>query len=379
MWKKTLILLQGCLLVITFEAGALELNVNRPSQYTVKPGDTLWEIAGRFLKNPWQWRELWRDNPQIQNPDLIYPGDALSLSYKGGRPLLQLSRGRNVKLSPSLREQRHDRAIPPIPPDAIWPFITRPRVVEPHDLQQAPYILSSQDAHLVSGPGDRVYVRGLRDPRAVRYTIVRCGAVLRYPPRGRGGDSRYGFGTPMRQTSKTDECKTVQPDASVLGYEAIPVAEAELALPGDPATVVITRAYREVLEGDRLLPEVEADFPDFIPRAPMGAVNGTIISILDALSQVGPYQVVVVDRGQDAALEPGHVLAIYQSGIVVRDKVAGPVSADRPAGRGAGNKVELPNELIGELMVFKAFARVSYALVMRAERPVHLYDAVRTP
>ncbi len=379
MWKKILIFLQGCLFVVSFQAGALELNANRPSEYTVKSGDTLWEIAGRFLKNPWQWPELWRDNPQIQDPHLIYPGDVLSLTFKAGRPLLQVSRGRLVKLSPAVREQAHDRAIPPIPPDAILPFITRPRLAEPLELSRAPYVLSSQDAHLVSGPGNRVYVRGIRDPGVIRYTIVRCGAVLRHPPQGRGGDSRYGFGASMRQSTKADECKGIRPDASVLGYEAIPVAEAELVQAGDPATVVISRSYREVLDGDRLLPEAVADYPEFIPRAPARPVTGAIISISEALSQVGPYQVVVVDRGQDAALEPGHVLAIYQSGIVVRDKFAGRASAGRLAGQGVSNKVELPHERIGELMVFKAFAKVSYALVMRADRPVHLYDTVRNP
>ena len=51
--------------------------------YIVEPGDSLWGIAGRFFGDPWLWTKLWKMNPNITNPDLIYAGDIIVLSDKG--------------------------------------------------------------------------------------------------------------------------------------------------------------------------------------------------------------------------------------------------------------------------------------------------------
>ena len=371
----------------------VQINPNHPGTYTVVKGDTLWDIAGTFLNHPWQWPDIWQVNPQIENPHLIYPGDEVSLTYRDGKPILSLSRrglgGRNVKLSPSIRAYRHDDRIAPIPLDAIHQFLSRPQVLQEDDVERLAYVLAAQDKRLTSGAGDKIYVRGIGQPSTTKYSVFRP-----------GGEYRDG---------ETGE---------LLGYEAMHIADVVLDKLGDPATAYVQRSNREILEGDRLIPQQVDEYPDFVPSAPDDAVAGNIISVIDGVSQIGQYQVVVLDRGQQDGLAPGHVLAIYQKGEVVEDRTGTAVVAEKawddqlkaaeehPTASGRALEtfandlravkrsiddflnepkggrpvlIELPEERAGELMVFRTFDDVSYGLVMNTQRPVHVADRVRNP
>lgn len=323
-------------------AEPVELNPAHPERYTVVKGDTLWDIAGRFLREPWLWPEVWHVNPQIRNPHLIYPGDTISLTYRDGRPLLSLERGtRDVKLSPTVRSTPLDTAIPAIPIDAIRQFLTNPYVVDAGELDQAPYIVAHAGEHIIGGAGNRVYVRAIPNEDQQRFDVVRPGGPYR--------DADTG---------------------EVLGYEALYIGDAALESPGDPATLELVRAEQETLEGDRLIPSV-ADKPltTFYPKAPDRPVEGSIIAVLGGVTQIGQYQVVVLDRGGADGLEPGDVMAIDTLGETISDDVS-PKRWD---------KVKLPNEEAGHLMVFRTFPRVSFALVMDASRAIHVTDRVRNP
>ena len=117
-------------------ADSVTLRPDHPDRYVVVKGDTLWEISARFLRDPWLWPQVWSVNPQIRNPHLIYPGDAITLAYVNGKPRLRLQRGapvphgmRTVRLTPEVRREPLPKAIPTIPLDAIRPFLTRAAVV----------------------------------------------------------------------------------------------------------------------------------------------------------------------------------------------------------------------------------------------------------
>ncbi len=355
-------------------ADELTLSPDHPQSYVVEEGDTLWDISARFLAEPWRWPELWEANPQVENPHLIYPGDQLSLQWRDGRPYLSVGgryRGdRRIKLSPQIRESIHDTAIDPIPLDAIRQFLSRPQVVSEGELEAAAYIAASEEDHIVNGTEARIYVRGLSSAHGNRYTIVRGGDVYRDP-----------------ETN------------AVLGYEALYVGDAVVARFGDPATAVVIRAAREVLNGDRLLPQVEEQTPRYVPHAPGQSVDGRILSVLDGVSQIGQNQIVVLSRGASSGLEPGHVLSIHTAGEDARDRHAGvspyqernvqPNALARFFGAiadaygtendQAGEPIQLPEERAGELMIFRVYDQISYGLVMNINRPIHVNDRVREP
>jgi len=332
------------LLLATAVSGAerVELSPTHPDSYTVVKGDTLWDIAGRFLREPWLWPEIWHVNPQIRNPHLIYPGDTLVLTYADGRPLLSLVRGsRNVKLSPSIRSTPLSTAIPAIPIDAVQQFLTRPYVIGRGELDDAPYIVAHADEHLVGGAGNRVYVRAIETDDHQRFDIVRPGEAYK--------DADTG---------------------EVLGYQGLYIGEAQLQRTGDPATLLLLSTTQETLAGDRLIPVTETEpLTTFFPKAPDQPVHGSLIAVLGGVTQIGQYAVVALDRGQANGLVPGDVLEIDARGETISDDIS-------PA---RWDKVKLPDEPAGHLMVFRTFPRVAFGLVMDATRAIHVLDRINNP
>ena len=322
-------------------ADEIELNPGHPETYVVAKGDTLWHIAGRFLTKPWQWPEIWHDNPQIRDPHWIYPGDELSLKFVDGKPRLEISRPSELRLSPQIRVSPSDQAIPTIPANVVRPFLTHPKIVGKNELDAAPYLVDFADEHIVGGAGDRIYVRAIQQDDHRSFMLFRPGQAYK--------DADSG---------------------EILGYEALYVADAQLERAGDPATLQISQSQREAIIGDRLVP-VEQDkiMMHYTPHAPTQLIRGHIIHLVDGVTQIGQYQVVIIDRGTADGLETGHVLDILQSGRTQRDIVS----------RRVGELVSLPEEKEGLLMVFRTFDRISFALIMKATRAIHINDAIQTP
>ena len=108
--RKTLLgVLAGALLAMGVMAENIALREGHPEEYVVAQGDTLWDISGRFLEKPWLWPQIWQANPQIANPDLIYPGDRITLVFVGGEPRLMLNRGAGGTVKNGAIEIQGDR------------------------------------------------------------------------------------------------------------------------------------------------------------------------------------------------------------------------------------------------------------------------------
>ena len=321
-----------------------------PDEYTVLEGDTLWDIAATFLRDPWYWPEVWYVNPQVDNPHLIYPGDVLALVTIEGRERITTVRASTYRMSPQARITPLDESIDSIPYEQIAAFLTKGRVLEKGEASRLPYILSVRGDHMAAAAGNDIYVRGGDPaPTGTRYSIVHVGDALVDPD-----------------------------DGDVIGYHGIYVGEGSLARGGDPATVALHDTTREALAGDRLLPET-VDIPlNFFPKAPDIAVDGRIISVVGGVTQIGQFQVVVINRGARNGLAPGDVLTVYQYGDVVRDRFSNASLVSKRSLFG-GEKVKLPDEPAGTVMLFKVYDRIAYGLVMEATSALHINDPVRNP
>lgn len=311
---------------------------NAPDQYVVQVGDTLWDIAATFLKDPWFWPEIWYVNPQVENPHLIYPGDVLGLVYIDGQPRITNVRASTYRLSPQARVTPLNESITSIPYEDVQAFLSSGVILEKDQADALPYLLETRGDHLIASAGNEIYVRGVAtNVPGTRYRVVHVGDPLYDPD-----------------------------DDRLVGYQGIQVGEGALRRGGDPATVSLTDTSREATPGDRLLPE-SVDVPlNFFPRSPSTTVEGRIISVVDGVTQIGQYMVVVLNRGTNNGLSVGDVLTVWQTGEVVDDRFG-------------GGKVRLPDEEAGTVMVFKTFDRISYGLVMEATQAIHIHDTIRNP
>jgi LysM repeat protein len=318
-----------------------------PMNYTVKRGDTLWDIAAVFLKDPWFWPEIWQINPQVENPHLIYPGDVLSLAYgANGSAAVSISQYSGARLQPRLRSEGLDGPVDTIPFSAIAAFLTKPSVLTKEQALAAPHILAFRDHHMIGGTGHEFYARGLNATAEQRYVVMHVGPPIHDIDSG-----------------------------EIVGYQAAYVATAVVKVPGEVTKAVLTEGAREALEGDRLITVEGERSLNFQPHAPTTAINGQIISIADDAEQIGQYQVVVLNRGANDGLAQGAVLAVDQQGELVYDKWP-----EYPWKKKAfADEVRLPYERAGTLIVFKVFEHISYGLVIGARAPMRVADRVYNP
>jgi len=309
-----------------------------PNEYVVQVGDTLWDIAGTFLRDPWFWPEIWYVNPDIVNPHLIYPGDVLGLVYIDGQARITNVRGSAYRLSPQARVTPLSETINSIPYESVAAFLSTGVILEKEEADALPYIVDIKGEHLVAAAGNEIYARGLTaDMPGTRFNVIHIGDPLTDPD-----------------------------DNRLIGYQGLLVGEGRLSRGGDPATVALTDTAREALKGDRLIPD-SVDVPlNFFPRSPSNEIEGRIISVVNGVTQIGQYQVVVINRGTNNGLSVGDVLSVLQTGEVVPDRVK-------------GGTVKLPDEQSGTVMIFKTYDRISYGLVMEATQALHVLDTVKNP
>ena len=318
----------------------VQLADNAPDTYTVVKGDTLWDISGRFLTEPWRWPEVWRLNrDQIRNPHLIYPGQIVMLDRSG--PWLTIGRrigGGTEKLQPRVYEEALEAAVPSIPVHAIEPFLNKPLVIEQATLEGAATIVATETSRVLTGAGDTIFAKDV-DANTEAWQIMRPARPLKDPSSG-----------------------------EIIAYEADYIGTARVTVRGEPTTLEITSAVEEIGAGDLMLPSEPLNVFSFAPHAPDRDVDGRVVSIYRGVTETGRLHVIALGVGEQDGVERGHVLSLFRNrGTAIY------------RGEDGKESYNLPEKRYGVVFVFRVFNRVSYALVMETDGPVSVGDAVRKP
>ena len=326
-----------------------------PLIYTVQKGDTLWGLAQKFLNNPADWRKIWHANPQVRNPNLIFPGDQLEIITINGQQRL------TKRLSPQVRISPLDKAIPTLSFEMLKGFLSYPQIIEVPELNDSPRIISSTQDRLVMGAGDNVYASGSLKPDEL-LAVVRPHKTLFDPVTG-----------------------------EALGYETEGIGLARVIKNDDPATLRLLKANKEVRPNDRLVPLPPVLTNDLELLPPREDLTAEVLSLPDQLTGVAQWQIVALSAGKREGVVPGQVLRIFSPSkdasldtTPIVDWRAVQESSPFPPNEGKPPIVEmssretspLPGKGIGDAVVFLAYERVSYALVTQTTQPVRVGDCL---
>jgi hypothetical protein len=321
---------------------------NAPDKHIVVKGDTLWGISGQFLQNPWCWPEVWGMNKEeIRNPHWIYPKQIVYFDRVNGRlrlanPLDGSATG-ITKLTPQIRSTGNEgiNAIPAIPNNLIEPYLSQPLIIEKEEFATAPRIVAAQEGRVYMGKGDKVYVRGdLKN--GTSFQVFRPGVALKDP------DTR-----------------------EVVGYEAVYIGSVKLERTAKTSdgvdTFTVVSSKEEMGIGDRLVPIPPTPIINYVPHSPEQEVKARVIAVYGGVSVAGQNNIVSINRGSTTGIDVGTVLELGRYGKVIPDKT----NDKKP--------IRLPDEMYGQLFVFRVFKNISYGLVMQVTDVVNVGDIVRAP
>lgn len=348
-------------------ADQVQIREDAPSRYEVVDGDTLWDISGRFLEDPWLWPEVWELNPQIENPHLIYPGDVIELEYSENGPLLTLRRGgtgsgvpdadglRTVRLSPQVRRESLSGAIPAIPLDRISSFLEGNIVISQEDHDNAPYLFANRSGNLFSSNEDIVYAKGNWDDNINQYDIIRGGSDYIDPQTG----EKVGI------------------EGRLIGAATITKRE------GDNATLIISDLLEEVREGDRFMPVAGNTIQaNYFPRPPDVSINGGILDINEGRFLGSLYDTLVINKGSRDRLKVGDLLALQKPDIIVEDtyeEVGILERVSRVFDNPDDNVESFDGYIFGTVLIYRVFDSTSMGIILSAEEIVRRNDKIVTP
>lgn len=357
--------------VFSVKADTLAVKADAPQRYVVKKGDTLWDISKMYLRSPWKWKQLWQWNPSIQNPDLIYPGDSLKLLYdENGNPMLVLDKGVK-KLSPHTRiVNQKAAAIPTLPLPIMEPFLRFEQALSESEFSDSPIVLGANRNIKNATPGHLLYVKADL-VKGGHYAIYRRGEIYR----------------------ELDNQQQLGMEAVLVGTGHV-VEQGDLAA-GRPAKLQLEVAKQEVRAGDIVLPiSTGQSFPaQFSMSRPEQQTSGRIIASDNKLREFSTMNVVVLDVGSKAQLKEGHILDIVRQSPTVIESQHGPryiedasrldkMITEMGSWFGEENDDDsvvwhMPKEKVGELMVFKVYQDLSYAMVVETSEPIRVGDYVQ--
>jgi hypothetical protein len=326
--------------------GAAETDA--PRYYTIVKGDTLWDITTKYLEDPFRWPKVWRLNPYIKNPHLIYPGNIVRITPDGIEVLAPRETLPVVGIEPEAERvvvlEPPPAPVPPPPPPPPAPRLmsysmAREGFLTAEEIDASGAIVAPKEDHLLISADDAVYV-SFKDRSGVeegdRFTVYKVGKEVRHPV-----------------TKKS------------LGYLIDILGNLEVTDAGRVIEANVRAAYKEMSTGSRLKPYTEPITEVEITEAG-AAAQGYIVASVEGRVEMASGNIVYIDAGKNDGVAAGNLMRAFRRNKTVAD----PMDSKR--------KIELPYIDLGTLIVVEAMDRTAACVVVESLRPMRTGDQVST-
>jgi hypothetical protein len=312
--------------------------------YTIKQADTLWDISNTFLKDPFLWPLIWKINPYITNPDLIYPGNSLVIPSLAPierameAPPVEAPKPVEREAAPEMpfmgkrviTEKPAEEEEVPAGARLILPEEIAPPLVDKYAMLNAGFVAWED--------GSRDIVVGGLDPKSIYSYDDIILVKMRSKEEVNIGD-KFLIYEPYKKVRHPETGKPFGKLTKVLGVLQVMAME-----PSGIASGRITLSFDAVEQGNLVTPYVE---PTLIyPTNEMRSKNitGYILEVRDGRALNGQADFVYLDKGTVDGVEPGDRFTVY-----LEPRVEG-----------------YPNKVIGEVQVFLVKDRTATAVVTKS-------------
>jgi len=327
-------------LTLPEQASMSDLNPNIPQPYIVKKGDTLWDIANYFFKEPHKWLNIWERNLYITNPDLIYPGNKIWFNPPR-QNIKQTSQASQSAATPTFHPQPKiinkpvERLSQTLNKGMLLTALSHQDFIAPHSEKGVGYVLGAKDDRLNFGINDVIYLN-IRYPVHINdhFDIFRTGDAVQ----------------------SLDHEKTVGLLVHHLGTVKILSQEKGIY------RALVTQAFREIMSGDRIKP-AKAINTRITPIVPKQHFHGHVLYIQNNGTAAGQNQIIGINLGLKDGIRNGMTLSIYHQGRRIHN-----LSQEK--------NMTLPEENVAKIIIMKAQRDASLALITYSTSAVHLGDSV---
>jgi len=348
--------------------------------YTIKAGDTLWDIANTYLKDPFLWPFIWKANPGIANPDMIFPGNKLAIPNLAPveramqAPAEEAPREQAIEQQPAPKEEVAAPAAEAVTAGGIaGARVGRNMPVQPSPAPEVPGEEAQTKGSTLIAPEQQ------QVPLIDKYSMLSAGFVNNIESSdmivggAESGKTIFAYGdvvyvnVPAKENVNVGDKYLIYAPLEQVKHpitrepygrliRGLGILQITAKGPSDLLTAQITLSFDAIERKNLLVPYQEPSLLYQSSQKKAKDISGYILEVADHHAVSGQTDIVYLDRGSLDGVEPGDRFTVYQVEVT--------------------KKKEVSRKAIGEVLVFLVKDRTSTAVVSQGTEEIEKGEAI---